>query len=274
MARTLVTIGSDGVTDWVKTPDGFRYNLGPVSVLRFVSSLVPVRSARSVLDGFLENGEVVTSVDEERMWGLLAPHRARWSSDASPSMPSGEWAVQGQDSARHAETLRNPTMNTFNDDLTAIERHILALNAAASKKASNLATGVSHLVKLAGKIKSPNQSDNSTYYNLGAPKVHEVGDKAASGASVTLAFDTLTANQEVANGILAKAASTTKKIDALAASGRRFNASQAKADIQAVTTKASGILTNDLTQSWVKGDLDKLAARMDHIEGLFANAKV
>ncbi len=164
-------------------------------------------------------------------------------------------------------------MNTFNDDLTAIERHILALNDAASKKASNLAAGVSHLVKLAGKIKSPNQSDNSTYYNLGAPKVYEVGDKTA-GAQVSLAFDTVTANQEIANGILAKAASTNRKIDALAASGRRFNASQAKADIQAFTTKASGILTNDLTQSWVKGDLDKLAARMDHIAGLFANAKV
>lgn len=167
-------------------------------------------------------------------------------------------------------------MNTISDDLTAIERHIQALNEAASKKAANLPEGVAHLAKLAGKIKSPNQSDNSTYYNLGAPKVHEVGDKAASTeTSVSgLSFDTMVANQEIANGILAKAASTVQTIDKLAAAGRRFNASQAKADVKAVTTKASGIMTTDLTQSWVKGDLDKLAARMDTIHGLFANAKV
>lgn len=160
-------------------------------------------------------------------------------------------------------------MNTFSDDLTLIERHIQALNEAASKKASNLADGVDYLKKLAGKIKSPNQSDNSTYYNLGAPKVHEVGDKVAG-----LAFDTVVENQEIANGLLAKAASTVQTIDKLAAAGRRFNANQAKADLKEATTKASGILTQDLTQSWVKADLQKLAARVERIHGLFANAKV
>lgn len=269
MARLLVTIGSDGTTDWVKTPDGYRYNLGPVSVLRFVSNLVPTRAARKVLDGFLSEGEAVANVDEEGMWRLLAPHRARWSSeDASPSMPSEEWA-HATPIARYAETPRDTTMNTFSDDLTLIERHIQALNEAASKKASNLADGVDYLKKLAGKIKSPNQSDNSTYYNLGAPKVHEVGDKVAG-----LAFDTVVENQEIANGLLAKAASTVQTIDKLAAAGRRFNANQAKADLKEATTKASGILTQDLTQSWVKADLQKLAARVERIHGLFANAKV
>lgn len=262
MARLLVTIGSDGTTDWVKTPDGYRYNLGPISVLRFVSNLVPTRAARKVLNGFLSEGEAVASVDEEGMWRLLAPHRARWSSeDASPSMPSEEWA--------HATSPRDTTMNTFSDDLTLIERHIQALNEAASKKAANLADGVAYLKKLAGKIKSPNQSDNSTYYNLGAPKVHEVGDKVAG-----LAFDTVMENQEIANGILAKAASIVRTIDKLAASGRRFNANQAKADLKEVTTKASGILTTDLTQTWVRSDLQKLASRVERIHGLFANAKV
>lgn len=167
-------------------------------------------------------------------------------------------------------------MNTFSDDLTLIERHIQALNEAASKKASNLSDGIAYLKKLAGKIKSPNQSDNSTYYNLGAPKVYEVGDKAASTETPVsgLSFDTMVANQEIANGILAKAASTVQTIDKLAAAGRRFNANQAKADLKEVTTKASGILTTDLTQAWVKADLQKLASRVEHIHGLFANAKV
>lgn len=161
-------------------------------------------------------------------------------------------------------------MTTFSDDLQSLERHIQALNEASTKKASNLSAGVEYLVKLAGKIKSPNQSKNQTYYNLGAPKVQEVGDKAASG----LSFDTYAANTELANQILAKSEKTVRTIDKLASSGRKFNAARAKADVREVTTKVAGILAADLTLGWVKADLDKLAARADQIHGLFASAKV
>jgi hypothetical protein len=160
-------------------------------------------------------------------------------------------------------------MTTFSDDLKSIETHIAALKEAASKGAKNMASGVAHLHKLAGKIKSPNQSSNSTYYNLGTPKVYEVGDKVAG-----LTYDVYASNSELANKILASTEETAKKIDKLASSGRRFNASRARADLRTVTDKVAGILTTDITQSWVKGDLDKLAARADELHGLFANAKV
>lgn len=260
MGRLLITVGTDGVTDWVRTPDGLRYNLGPISALRFVGSLVSASMAKKVLDAFLKKGEAMAAVDEDRMWVLLAPHRARWSADVSSSMDP-------QKSKAHP---RKGTMTTLSDDLSAIERHVQALNEAASKKASNLADGVAFLVKLAGKIKSPNQSDNSTYYNLGAPKVYEVGDKVAG----RLSYDTYVANTELANSIIACAEQCTQKIDKLAAAGRKFNAARAKADVREVTTKVAGIMQTDLTASWVRGDLDKLAARADEIRGLFANAKV
>jgi hypothetical protein len=256
MGRLLVTIGTDGVTDWVRTPDGYKYNLGPISALSFVTGLVPRGTAKRALDEFLAQQEVLVSVDEGAMWELLAPHRARWSSDVSPSIPSMKGAT------------RKSTM-TFSDDLSAIENHIEALKVASAKKATNLSSGVKHLIKLAGKIKSPNQSDNSTYYNLGAPKVHEVGDKVAG-----LSYDVYAHNTELANQILAKAEETTKTIGKLASAGRRFNASRALADVRTVTDKVAGILTTDITQSWVKSDLDKLAARAEEIHGLFANAKV
>lgn len=158
----------------------------------------------------------------------------------------------------------------FSDDLSAIESHITALKtAAATGKASNMAAGVQHLIKLAQKIKSPNQSENSTYYNLGAPVVHEVGDKTAG-----LSYDVYASNTELAQSILAKTEATAQTIDKLASAGRKFNASRARADVRSVTDKVAGILTTDLTQSWVKSDLTKLAARADQIHGLFANAKV
>lgn len=256
----LVTIGTDGVTDWVQTPDGLKYNLGPVSALRFVGGLVSGARAKRVLDTFLASGEAMASVDEEQMWAILAPHRARWSADVSSSMPPERC---------EPANARKGTMNTLSDDLTRIEKHISLLNKAADTKGTNLAQGVDILVKMAGKIKSPNQSKNDTYYNLGAPKVYEVGDKVAG-----LSYDTYSANTDLAASITAKAEETVKTIDKLAASGRKFNAARAKADVTAVTTKIAGILGTDLTASWVQGDLTKLAARMDELHGLFASAKV
>lgn len=261
MSRLVVTVGTDGITDWVRTPDGQRFNLGPVSALRFVAGLVPKRIAKEALDRFLEHREAKLVVDEGQMWALLAPHRARWSTDVSSSM--SPVLVTGN------SISRKRTMTTFSDDLSAIERHIQALNEAVSKKATNMASGVDHLKKLAGKIKSPNQSDNSTYYNLGVPKVYEVGDKVAG-----LTFDVITANTEAAEKVIAKSEETAQKIDKLASAGRKFNADRARADVREVTTKVAGILKTDLSASWVAGDLAKLAARADHLHGLFANAKI
>lgn len=160
-------------------------------------------------------------------------------------------------------------MSTIVDDLTAIETHIAALNEAASKKASNLSSGVEILFKMANKIKSPNQSKNQTYYNLGAPDVYEVGDKTAG-----LSFDVFQANTDLANTIIAKSEETVEKIQKLAKAGRKFNASKAVADVRAVSTKVANILAVDLTAPWVRGDLDKLASRAEQLAGLFANAKV
>ncbi len=261
MGRLLVTLGTDGATDWVRTPDGYKFNLGPVSALNFVMGLAPRGTAKRALNEFLTKQEVLFPVDEGAMWTLLAPHRARWSADASPSIPPLREKPQ---------SARKGTM-TFSDDLNAIETHIEALKtAAATKKASNLASGVQHLIKLAQKIKSPRQSDNSIYYNLGAPVVHEVGDKTAAG----LSYDVYASNTELAQTILAKTEDTVKTIEKLASAGRKFNASRARADVRTITDKVAGILTTDLTQSWVKSDLTKLAARADQIHGLFANAKV
>lgn len=249
-----MTIGTDGVTDWVRTPDGLRYNLGTISALRFVSTCAPRRAVQKTLDSFLTYKEAMVSVDEGKMWDLLAPRRARWSSSMNPLC---------------APYNQETTMDSISTDLTAIETHIAILKEASAKKASNLSSGVAYLVKLAGKIKSPNQSTNSTYYNLGAPDVHVVGDKVAG-----LTYDTVKANSDLATAITAKAEETVSTIDKLASTGRKFNASRAKADVLAVSSKVAGIVSTDLSASWVKSDLTKLASRMDEIHSLFAKAKV
>jgi hypothetical protein len=173
-------------------------------------------------------------------------------------------------------------MASIFEDLKAVEQHVGALKKQASegKKASK--ADVEALVHLAGKIKSPNQSTNKTYYNLGAPDVYEVGDTppkvetapTAKAAGIQkLAYDTFKANADVADGVLSKAEATVSAIDRLATAGKRFNSVRAKLDVSEVTTKVAGIMQDaDLTQPWVRGDLDKLATRMGQLHGLFEKA--
>lgn len=280
MAQLLITVGTDGVTDWIRTPDGQRHNLGPVSVLNFVKKLSrSARSAKQALDAFLREGSAMLKVNENQMWGLLAPRRARWATD-------GSFIDQDQ---RTGPRRKKRTMATLKDDLIALEKHLVALDKAATAGTppEKMAEGHEILVRLAQKIKSPNQSNNATYYGLGAPKVHEVKDpaptptppetKAATEpASVEgLAYDTYAENTALASDIITKAEATNAKIDQLTDAGKQFNASRAKADVYAVTSKVAGILRDvDLTVPWVQTDLQRLAARANELHGLFAPAKV
>lgn len=80
MRKAIVTIATDGLRDFVVLPDGERLLLGPVSVLKFVTSLSPLTHARKVLNGFNTAGSAMLTVDLEEMAELLKPVVARWSS--------------------------------------------------------------------------------------------------------------------------------------------------------------------------------------------------
>jgi len=79
----LVTIGTDGFVDYIQTPDGAKFNLGPVSVLKLITGLVPIHTARAALKEFIENKQVMLSVNLDKMWSLLPFQRARYSSFAN-----------------------------------------------------------------------------------------------------------------------------------------------------------------------------------------------
>ena len=163
-------------------------------------------------------------------------------------------------------------MSTIREDLSAVRKVVGHLNALASQDKQD-PRAVQQLLKLADKIKSPNQSKNETYYNLGAPKVYEVGDAAPKPNTVnasSLSFDEYEQNMKVAREILAKAEQTVATINRLAAAGKRFNAARARADVASVTTKVASICSQtELTESWVRNDLGALAARTNQLHALF-----
>lgn len=269
MARMLVTVGTDGFTDWVQLTDGSKLSLGPVSVLSFVTKLCPDgRKAKRALDGFLKDRAAMVQVDEDQMWALLTPRRARWAAEDS-------FIARDQ---RKTETLRRgKNMSVIDTDLTAIEKHIRALSKAASAGTppEKMAEGFDILGKLASRL---------------VPKSAEylgVGDGGGDGGELAsaiptpeaptqgLAYDIYTANNRLAEQIVVQGEEVVDKIDNLVEAGKRFNANKAKADIYFVTSKVAGILQDtDLTAPWVAEDLKKLAVRSQQLYDLFTPAKV
>lgn len=271
----LVSVGTDGVTDWVKTPDGQRFNLGPVSVLRFVTKLSRGQNhTRRTLDRFLKEGEVLLSVDEGAMWELVKPQRARWAknTEGSHGFPYGSVleTVTAPDQPRLA-------MNIF-ENLDRTEKVVSYLDKLASAGKTD-PKAFEYLKKEAGKIQSPNQSNNSTYYGLGEPDVHEVTDAApkphtVAAAAENLTYDVYETNMKLARQILDLSQETVATIDRKVAAGKKFNASRAKGDVHALTSKVASICeTTTLTEDWVVADLQKLASRSKSLLRLFTGSK-
>jgi hypothetical protein len=255
MARLLVTIGTDGATNWVKTPDGQRFNLGSVTILSFVTKLAlgGNREAKRALNGFLQGEEVMLRVDDSRMWEMFAPRRIRWAADSFiPQDQRGTGNV----------------MATIDTHLDALEQHIQVMNKAAGKVSSKkMAEGVNILVKLAGGIKLSEQDADEGQEPEEKPA--EAQEKTAASVD-DLNIDAYQANSKLATQILNHMEAVDQKIDQLVTAGKKFNASRAKADIHAVTSKVAAIVSDiDLTTPWVMDDLQKLASRAGHIHGLF-----
>jgi hypothetical protein len=93
MRKAAVIFGTDGNSDYVQTPDGRKYSLGPVSVLTLVSGLVQSpRAIRAAMNEFLAKRQVQLQVDLEAMWKLLPVRRARYSS-VGDSMDMDKWKM-------------------------------------------------------------------------------------------------------------------------------------------------------------------------------------
>jgi hypothetical protein len=91
---------------------------------------------------------------------------------------------------------------------------------------------------------------------------------------VTASYSSLNENSKIAEEILSKVAETADKIDMLEGKGRRFNASRAREDLHAITSRVASLLSDvDLAQPWVKSDLGDLAEKTANIHCLFADAK-
>lgn len=275
--KALVTVGTDGLSDWVRTPDGVKYMLGSVSVLKFVTELaVGSRSAKQTLDTFLAEGESMLTVDLERMWELLKPHRARWSSGRSIPLilPSNRTPSHRQ--GRTMADAEQFTKDAIANQVARIEAQIANLQqhakeaGAGSISAQSMKDDIDRLNDLVAWLRRPsvygNQSQNSSYYGL--------PEKLPSGQSAR----SMTASDEhakMANAILAQVTMTEEKIDQLVLAGKKFDVARAKGDLHKIASNVNLIVSHPkFKEPEAKTALSKLGEKSSHLHAMFASAKV
>lgn len=223
MSGKLITVGTDGITNWVSASDGKRYNLGVMSVLKFMTDLLPPKKAVSALDTFLAEGSVMIVADPNKLEKTFARIAAQ-NPSMSPSVKD--------------------LMATIQDKLTKIERHVEALNKAAAKKASNLHEGIEILVKLASDLKAHDVTADFSDFIKEKKEEKEEEEKSSKEAAV----------------IIEKAAAVVERIDTLVDQGKKFNASKARQDVRAVTVRVASALRSGDSAALGKiaGEMDKL----------------
>lgn len=280
----VVTIGTDGLRDYVELPDGLRLLLGPVSMASLVGTCGPTASAaRKALDKFLEVGTAVVALDFDKLEALLAPRRLRASTDSLiPQEERGTLAERA--SSSRTEGMAMSQDQVLNHRISLVEQQVsqIAKLASARMPTEKAVEGLRELAAGLHFYDPGDQAKNDAWYTPGG-KVDTVEDgkvnipaevmnpKMASEPSA----EALSANANLAEDILNKLASTHEKVEALAAAGRKFNANAAKADLHKIASDVQTILTDmDLAVPYVKTDLDKLAKQANHIHHLFAQAKV
>jgi hypothetical protein len=139
---SLVTIGTDGVIDYVQTSDGRKYALGPVSVLKLITGLVSARVAKAALEEFNEQKQVLLPIDLDKMWSLLPFRRARYSSFTNPLMKKGfqrcSLSLKGSQFSDSERTmLKTASYETFTSNVELAE-DIIAKVATTNSRIDEL----------------------------------------------------------------------------------------------------------------------------------------
>lgn len=231
--RLLVTVGTDGYTNWVKTPDGQRFNLGTISVLKFISKLTPARLAREAVEQFNAEGEALVSVDADRMWELFTPRRSRWAH--GPFMPN-------------LSMRQDQRMTTdFEFHLSRVEGDLNRLAKAGSdKRASSTADLVAKLRESAALLSSS---------TLASEEILE--------SNLALADEILVKAAKTC-GKIDRLRSAGKRFNAVRAKSDVYAVTSKVASI---------LSQADMRFAWTTKDLEQLAERGEHLYALFAGTR-
>lgn len=161
--KAMVTIGTDGVVDYVQVPEGQKFTLGPVSVLRLITGLVSSRRvARQALDEFLSKKQVMVSVDLDQMWAMLPYNRARYSS-TNHLMGSAD---HSQPADQENQMPKNASYESFTENVEMAEDIVAKIAATnttidrlvAAGRKFNASRAKGDLMKIASRVEEITQN--------------------------------------------------------------------------------------------------------------------
>ena len=175
--QSLVTVATDGFRDYVDLPDGRRVNLGSVSVLKLVSSLVRGSyQCRRALDTFLKKKQAIIAVDLSALEDMLKPKRARWAAYDDPFIPTvsviapfAGTTQPGKGASMDSDKAQSEAVNA---QIAELEKQIALIEQTAKEHASGsqsveqLQGSIESLKLLVSELGKPpkGQSDNHAFY--------------------------------------------------------------------------------------------------------------
>jgi hypothetical protein len=255
MVRQLVTLGTDGTRDWVKTPDGRTYLTGHISMAKLVGSLAgSTREAKIALDEWLAGHETMLSVDSDRMAELFQPARPKWA---------------------HGSLIGALLVGTEMDDtkIASLTQAVLGAQEALrdlSVKAASLVepTPEEQAVRLATLQVAFNQTVAKVAQEL--PEGQEEAKAASQEAPEEVQEDQQAKTAALRfqlHKALVKLSMTDAMIGELTQERKRFNHLKAKTDVGRLVSRIASITSSN--QDLTGESVGELVASTDRLYGLF-----
>jgi hypothetical protein len=154
MNQGYVFFSTDGLRDYVEMPDGVKYILGTMSVIRLISPLAPSNEVRRVCDAFNEGKRPRLWVDLDLLWEALELNirRSRWASDdsASPDLliPVGNRTPQTESTTMSdsktpdfSVATKRASIATFEQNTSIVEETLKTVEATNEKIDNLVAAG-------------------------------------------------------------------------------------------------------------------------------------
>lgn len=253
MRKAAVIFGTDGVSDYVQTPDGKRYSLGPVSVLTLVSGLVPsARAIRAAMNEFLDKRQVSLKVDLDEMWRLLPVRRARYSSVES-YMGEGQMDKWKVEQPKQAYEVVKPKKDWGRLEIKSrMKQHDIKGEVSGST--------------FSWSVELPNDEELAKFKDKITKDLRE--EKSGKGwvlrqASIKIAAD---ANADLVESILRRVAEAGAEIQVLEGKGYPVKAATlVKGELIRIASKVGELASGDLGSESTKTALTKLQVDLDKL---------
>ena len=213
----LVTVATDGFRDYAVLPNGREINLGSVSVLKLVATLVRgVNRCRKALDAYLKNGKTIISVDLQELEELLKPKRSRWACHDDLFIP----IVFRQPCRGAGMTQETTQAEAIKQQIAEIEEHIKLLEQTAKEHASGslseeqiqgVIDSLSKMIsELGGK---PGGQSNNRYFYSAMGELSKILDALGDDGSVIASENDIVGLQTVTASLVESVLGKTAAVD-------------------------------------------------------------